>query len=144
MLKRITYHEGDIFLLPMKDGRTAICQVVCALRGRFKKAFSFGVIRIQPDETADLRDGDFLPYSFGKRRSSVIFASPAYIRNGDWEIVGNIPLTPEKEQLKLFECAGHLYCGDEDIRHLQQEEYGKFNRLGVAGFELVQIHLSGM
>lgn len=49
-----------------------------------------------------------------------------------------------KEELKVFECAGHLYRGDEYIRKLRKEENGKFNTLGVAGYELVQIHLSEM
>ncbi|WP_339258775.1 immunity 26/phosphotriesterase HocA family protein [Paenibacillus sp. FSL R5-0713] len=144
MQMRKSYNEGDIFLIPMKDGRFAVCQVVCALKGRFKKAFSFGVMSIQRDETVSLEDGEFLFYSFGKRRSNIIFTSPANIRNGSWRIVGNTPLTPEKEKLKVFQCAGHLYCGDEYIRNLPIEEYSQFNTLGVAGFELVQNHLLEM
>lgn len=36
-------HEaGDIFVIPMHDGRYAFCQVICALRVRFKKVISFG------------------------------------------------------------------------------------------------------
>ncbi|WP_411735791.1 immunity 26/phosphotriesterase HocA family protein [Paenibacillus sp. M2] len=141
---RKSYNEGDVFLIPMKDGRFAVCQVVCALKGRFKKTFSFGVMSIQRDETEKLEDGDFLFYSFGNRRSNVIFTSPANIRNGSWRIVGNTPLTAEKEELKVFQCAGHLYCGDEYIRNLPIEEYSQFNTLGVAGFELVQNHLLEM
>ncbi|WP_247900716.1 immunity 26/phosphotriesterase HocA family protein [Paenibacillus pabuli] len=141
---RKRYSEGDMFIIPMKDGRFAACQIICALKGRFKKAFSFGVIRIVSDETVSVEDGDFLHYSYGKRESNVIFASPAYLRDGTWKIVGNIPLTLEKEELRVFQCAGHLYCGDEYIRNLQIDEYSQFNTLGVAGFELVQIHLSEM
>ncbi|WP_342571807.1 immunity 26/phosphotriesterase HocA family protein [Paenibacillus sp. FSL R5-0749] len=144
MQMRKSYNEGDVFLIPMKDGRFAVCQVVCALKGRFKKAFSFGVMSIQRDETVSLEDGHFLFYSFGKRRTNIIFTSPANIRNGSWRIVGNTPLTPEKEKLKVFQCAGHLYCGDEYIRNLPIEEYSQFNTLGVAGFELVQNHLLEM
>ncbi|WP_102273388.1 Imm26 family immunity protein [Cytobacillus massiliigabonensis] len=40
------FNEGDIFIIPMQDDRFAICQIVCALKGRFKKALSFGVIRL--------------------------------------------------------------------------------------------------
>lgn len=144
MRMRKSYNEGDVFLIPMKDGRFAVSQVVCAFKDRFKKAFSFGVMSIQRDETERLEDGDFLFYSYGNRRSNVIFTSPANIRNGMWKIVGNIPLTPEKEELRVFQCAGHLYCGDEYIRNLQVEEYSQFNTLGVAGYELVQIHLLEM
>lgn len=140
---RKAYREGDIFTIPMQDGRFAVCQVVCALKGRFKKAFSFGVIRLVQDET-NVEDGNFLSYRFGSRQRSVIFTSPENLRNGTWKIVCNIPLTPDKEELKVFECAGHLYRGDEYIRSLSKDEYGKFNPLGAAGYELVQTHLSEM
>ncbi|WP_440116243.1 immunity 26/phosphotriesterase HocA family protein [Paenibacillus sp. QZ-Y1] len=143
-MRKKGYNEGDIFLTPMNDGQFAVCQIICALKGRFKKAFSFGVMSIQRDETVMMEDGDFLCYTYGKRESSVIFASPAYLRDGTWRIVGNIPLTPEKKELQVFECAGHLYCGDEYIRNLPPEEYGQFNTLGVAGYELVQNHLLEM
>lgn len=142
---RKNFSEGDIFMIPMQDGRFATCQVVCALKGRFKKAFSFGVIRFSSDlEDTSVEDGDFLSYRYGSRQSSVIFTSPANLRNGTWKLIGHIPLTPDKEELKVFECAGHLYRGDEYIRNLSQDEYGKFNTLGAAGYELVQIHLSKM
>lgn len=140
---RKKYSEGDIFIIPMQDGRFAVCQVVCALKGRFKKAFSFGVIRLGADEP-NVEDGDFLSYRFGNRQSNVIFTSPENLRNGTWKIVGHIPLTPDKEELQVFQCAGHLYRGDEYIRNLSKDEYGKFNTLGAAGYELVQIHLSEM
>ncbi|WFR63104.1 immunity 26/phosphotriesterase HocA family protein [Paenibacillus amylolyticus] len=144
MRMRKSYNEGDIFLIPMKDGRFAVCQVVCALKDRFKKAFSFGVMSIQRDETVSLEDGAFLVYSYGKRKSNVIFTSPKLLKDGTWNIVGNIPLTPAKKELQVFQCAGHLYCGDEYIRNLQIKEYSQFNTLGVAGFELVQNHLLEM
>ncbi|GIP22261.1 Imm26 family immunity protein [Paenibacillus sp. J22TS3] len=137
------YREGDIFIIPMQDGRFAVCQVVCALKGRFKRAFSFGVMRLEMDDI-NVEDGDFIRYRFGSRQSSVIFTSPENLRNGTWKLVGNIPLTPDKEELKVFQCAGHLYRGDEYIRNLSQDEYGKFNTLSVAGYELVQMRLSEM
>ncbi|MEO3945791.1 Imm26 family immunity protein [Gorillibacterium sp. CAU 1737] len=140
---RTGFREGDIFIIPMNDGRSAVCQVVCALKGRFKKAFSFGVIRLTSDET-DLSDGDFLQYRFGNRQSSVIFTSPEKLQNGTWRVVGNIPLTPEKEERQVFQCAGHLYRGDEYIRNLTPDEYASFETLGVAGYELVQMHLIKM
>jgi hypothetical protein len=137
------FSEGDLFLIPMRDGRCAVCQVICALKGRFKKAFSFGVIRLETGEP-NLEDGDFLYYQFGNRRSCVIFTSPANLRNGTWQIIGHIPLTPDKAEQQVFQCAGHLYRGDEYIRNLSLDEYSKYNTLGASGYELVQIHLMGM
>nr|WP_025682306.1 Imm26 family immunity protein [Paenibacillus maysiensis] len=42
VFKRIKHREGDIFVIPLHGGRFAVCQVICTLYGRFKKAFSFG------------------------------------------------------------------------------------------------------
>ncbi|MEO2205592.1 immunity 26/phosphotriesterase HocA family protein [Paenibacillus pabuli] len=141
---RKSYNEGDIFLIPMHDGRFAVCQIVCALRGRFKKAFSFGVMSIQRDETLSLEDRDFLVYSYMQRKSSVIFTSPALLRDGTWRIIGNLPMTPAKKELQVFQCAGSLYDGDEFIRMIPPVEYSLYITLGVAGFELVQNHLLEM
>ncbi|WP_426334053.1 immunity 26/phosphotriesterase HocA family protein [Paenibacillus silvae] len=143
-MARKSYNEGDIFLIPMHDGRFAVCQVVCALRDRFKKAFSFGVMSIQRDETVSLEDGEFLVYSYGKRKSSVIFTSPKLLKDGTWSIIGNIPLTPAKKELQVFQCAGAVYNGDEYIRMVPPEEYSQYITMGVAGFELVQNHLLEM
>ena len=55
------YQEGDIFLIPTADGRFAVCQIVCALKGRFKKAFAFGVLSIQADKTIPQHD-EFLKF----------------------------------------------------------------------------------
>ena len=141
---RKSYNEGDVFLIPMHDGRFAVCQVICALRDRFKKAFSFGVMSIQRDETVSLEDRDYLSYSYGKRKSSVIFTSPKLLKDGTWSIVGNIPLTPAKKELQVFQCAGHVYNGDEYIRSIPPTEYSQYLTLGAAGFELVQNHLLEM
>jgi len=141
---RKSYNEGDIFLIPMHDGRFAVCQIVCALRGRFKKAFSFGVMSIQRDETLSLEDRDFLVYSYMQRKSSMIFTSPALLRDGTWRIIGNLPLTPAKKELQVFQCAGSLYDGDEFIRMIPPAEYSLYMTLGVAGFELVQNYLLEM
>ncbi|WP_128100273.1 immunity 26/phosphotriesterase HocA family protein [Paenibacillus sp. DCT19] len=141
---RKSYNEGDIFLIPMHDGRLAVCQVVNALRGRFKKAFSFGVMSIQHDETVSFEDREFLVYPYMQRKNSVVFTSPAHLKDGTWRIIDNIPLTPEKKELQVFQCAGHLYAGDEYIRNLSPTEYSQYITLGVAGFELVQNHLLEM
>ncbi|WP_127538323.1 immunity 26/phosphotriesterase HocA family protein [Paenibacillus illinoisensis] len=141
---RKSYNEGDIFLIPMQDGRFAVCQIVCALRGRFKKAFSFGVMSIQRDETLSLEDREFLVYSYMQRKSRVIFTSPAFLRDGTWRIIGNLPLTPAKKELQVFQCAGSLYDGDEFIRMIPPAEYSLYITLGAAGFELVQNYLLEM
>lgn len=140
-------HEaGDIFVIPMHDGSYAFCQVICALRGRFKKVFSFGVMGLVADKEIpnDISEWNDSLLTFVNSRGSmrVIFAATDNLRSGDWEIVGHIPLTTEKEALQEFQSAGHLYHGDEWIRNLTPAEYKLYNTMGVAGNELVQQYLA--
>ncbi|WP_033577392.1 immunity 26/phosphotriesterase HocA family protein [Dickeya chrysanthemi] len=135
------YNEGDVFVIPMNNEKFAICQIVCAFKGRFKKAFSFGVIGIQADCSMP-NDSEFLTFKNSRGEFNIMFSSPENIKNGDWVIIGNIPLTQKKETLKIYQSAGNLYQCDEYIRALNKEEYKSFNVMGVAGYELVHQYLS--
>jgi len=135
------YQEGDIFLIPTADGRFAVCQIVCALKGRFKKAFAFGVLSIQADKSIPQHD-EFLKFKNSRGMTNVIFAAVDSLKSGEWEIIGNIPLTEWKKELQIFHSAGHLYNGDEYVRMLDKSEYKQFNVMGVAGNELVQQYLA--
>ena len=72
----------------------------------------------------------------------MIFAAVDSLKSGEWEIIGHIPLTEWKNELKIFHSAGHLYNGDEYVRVLDKSEYKQFNVMGVAGNELVQQYLA--
>ncbi|WCT57418.1 hypothetical protein PQ456_07905 [Paenibacillus kyungheensis] len=50
MFEKAKYKAGDILVIPMKDNRLGICQVISALYDRFKKVFSFGVLCIREDQ----------------------------------------------------------------------------------------------
>ncbi|MCH1925752.1 immunity 26/phosphotriesterase HocA family protein [Shewanella sp. C32] len=135
------YNEGDIFVIPMNNEKFAICQIVCAFKGRFKKAFSFGVIGIQSDSSMP-NDSEFLTFKNSRGEFDIIFSSSENIKNGDWIIIGNIPITQKKEALKIYQSAGNLYRCDEHIRVLNKEEYKSFNVMGIAGYELVHQYLA--
>ncbi|AIW42056.1 MULTISPECIES: immunity 26/phosphotriesterase HocA family protein [Paenibacillus] len=141
VFKRIKHREGDIFVIPMHDGRFAVCQVICALYGRFKKAFSFGVLSIGQNQ-AYKGEKTYLPFTNYRGRFEVIFTATQNMTKGVWPIIDQRPLSEEQQQLKYFNCAGHLYCGDEYIRNLELEEYNQYTVMGVAGYELVQRYLA--
>lgn len=129
----------------MTDGRKAVCQVVCALRGRFEQAFSFGVLAVRSDgSAAPLGESRYLPIDRAGRVSSILFASAENITDGTWEIVDHRDLTPEQEELQYFAVSTHLYRGDEYVRPLTAEELRRYPVLQVAGDERVQQLLAGL
>lgn len=140
-MKRVKYKAGDIFVIPMHDGRYAICQVICALYDRFKQAFSFGVLAIQQDNNYH---GEQKHLLFNNHRGefSMIFTASKFIRNGTWTVIDYRPLSIEQEQLQYFSCSTHLYHNDDYVRLLEINELKNYPSLGVAGYELVQQYLA--
>lgn len=86
------YNKGDVFVIPMNNEKSAICQIAyafkgrlkkaCAFKGRLKKAFSFGVIGIQADCSMP-NDSKFLTFKNSRGEFNIIFSSPENIKNGD-------------------------------------------------------------
>ncbi|WP_397346705.1 immunity 26/phosphotriesterase HocA family protein [Paenibacillus polymyxa] len=74
VFKRIKHREGDIFVIPLHDGRFAVCQVICALYGRFKKVFSFGVLSIGQNQAYE-GETTYLPFTNYRGRFEVIFTA---------------------------------------------------------------------
>jgi len=135
---KVKYREGDIFVIPLSNGEYAICQIVFASKGKFKKIIAFCVLSIQNDEEFN-NDGFLNPISvekFGKE-TKVIFTGNQNIINGIWKILDHNDLTEDKKQLKIFNYAGGLYNGDEGIRRISVAEYPNYTTMGVSGFELV-------
>ncbi|OWA34716.1 hypothetical protein B9G55_16015 [Saccharibacillus sp. O16] len=143
---KFQHRSGDIFVIPMTDGQAAVCQVVCALRGRFKQAFSFGVLAVQNGETYAGTEGRscYLPINQNGRSTFVIFASAENLKDGTWRIVDYRDLTSEQEKLQYFAASTHLYRGDEYVRLLSVDEMKLYPVLQVAGDERVQQLLAGI
>lgn len=136
----IKHKKGDIFSIAMADGKFAICKVISAFTGEFRKAFSFCILSIQKDESIPMEDR-CISFINSRGRSKIIFTSPAKIKNGEWKILSNKALTDEQKELEIFQCAGHLYHDDEYVRCLSKDEYKTYEVMGLAGFELVDKYL---
>ncbi|WP_122456014.1 Imm26 family immunity protein [Pseudomonas viridiflava] len=136
------YKSGDIFLIPSNSGKFAVCQIICAFKDRFKKAFSFGVLGVADEEDkVELTDKEFLCFKNFRGMEVVIFASVEKLKSGNWKIVGNIPLTAEKTKLKYYRNAGAVYFEDEFLEMIEFSRYDEFNVLAVAGYDLVQSYI---
>ncbi len=136
------YKAGDLFTIPMKDGRWAVGQVVCALYDRLSKAFSFGIVSIDDEPHIPSEDSEFITLDSYGRSVQLIFAASSNMRR-NWKVVGHLPLTEQKQAMQWFHCGGQLYHNDEWIRVLLIEEYSKYPAMSVAGNELVQMMLTG-
>ncbi len=136
------YKAGDLFAIPMKDGRWAIGQVICALQDRFSQTFSFGVMRIGEESTPPEQDSEYITFQDNGRHGHILFASASNMRR-KWKVIGHLPLTEEKLAMQWFHVAGDLYHNDDWVRKLEIEEYKDYPVMSVAGNERVQIVLAG-
>lgn len=135
---KVKYKEGDIFVIPLSNGKYAICQIIFAPKGMFKKVISFCTLSIQDDEKFN-NDGFLTPIFvdvFGKK-TQVIFTGNQNIRDGEWKIIGSVNLTEDKKKLKIFNYAGGVYNGEVEIKRIPVSEYHNYTAMGVSGFELV-------
>lgn len=136
------YKAGDLFTIPMKDGRWAIGQVICALQDRFDRVLSFGVLSIGEEPKLPEEDREYITFKDNGRHGHILFASATNMRR-TWKVVGHLPLTEQKLAMQWFHVAGDLYHNDEWIRKLAIEEYPDYPVMSVAGNERVQIVLAG-
>ncbi|WP_311842761.1 immunity 26/phosphotriesterase HocA family protein [Enterobacter bugandensis] len=135
---KVKYKEGDIFVIPMSNGKYALCQVVFAPKQKFKQVLGFCILTIQDTEEFKV-NSSLTPLSLEKfgKEMKVLFIGNQNISKGIWKIIGYADLTEEKKQLKIFNYAGGLYDGEEEIRRLSVAEYPNYTTMGVSGFELV-------
>ncbi|KAA8995763.1 hypothetical protein FJU30_23735 [Affinibrenneria salicis] len=135
---RVKYKGGDIFSILLSNGKYAICQIIFSPKGKFKQIIAFCVLFIQDNEYF-INDGILNPMSveeFGNT-TKVIFTGNQKMSNGLWKIIGHADLSEEKKQLRIFNYAGGLYNGEEEIRRIHVAEYPNYTTMGVSGFELV-------
>lgn len=126
-------NEGDIFLIPLENGEEMKCKIICAFKGKFKKVFSFVVLKCCYEDYEEL-------FSFRgyKNEFNVIFSSVEKIKKKEWKVVDNRALDDFQKTLQYYEVGGHLYHNDEYIRRLNNEEVGDYISMKIAGFDLIK------
>ncbi|EXU74361.1 Imm26 family immunity protein [Erwinia mallotivora] len=135
---KVKYTEGDVFIIPLEK-KFAICQILFSPKGKFKKVIGFCVLFIQSDKLFR-NDGVLEPINIidmGKE-TKVVFTGNQNIKNGSWEIVDHVDLNEDKKKLKIFNYAGGLYDGEDEIRRIPVSEYSHYTSMEVCGFELVK------
>lgn len=139
MAIKIKYNSGDIFLLPLGNNNYAICQIIWAPKGDYKKVFSFCVLGKCTEKLVEIPEHNTpITLNDNGKEIKVIFSSVKKISNGEWEIIGNRCLSSEILELMSFNLAGDLHEGDKVIRKLSINEYSQYPSMSVFGFELIQ------
>ena len=135
---KLKYKEGDIFIIPI-ESKFFVCQIVFSPVAKFKKIIGFCILAVQDDKIF-LKDEYINLISFldmGKEIKT-IFTGNENIKKGSWEIIGHADLTEEKNKLKIFNFAGGLYNGEDEIRRIPLPEYSEYPSMEVFGFDLVK------
>ncbi|MBO1109752.1 hypothetical protein J2R62_16360 [Plesiomonas shigelloides] len=144
-MKTCKLNAGDIFSIPMNDGRFAIAQVIWMPSGKpsakFRNVFSFAVLSIQNDQEIPITN-DYLVFNNYRGEFKVIFASKEKVLNGEWVFLKKGELSNAHDRLRFFNNAGDLYFLGEHVRKLSVSEYKEHHVMAVAGYELVQQYLS--
>ncbi|SEU11768.1 hypothetical protein [Pseudomonas graminis] len=142
-LKQVV-NSGDYFIIPMSDGRQAICQAVWIGKNSsgqtFKRVFAFCVLSVGngkniPEEVSYLSfqeyDGPF----------KVIFTAVDKLFSGEWPVIGSGPIVDQKMVNLEFHMAGDLYVCGEFVKVLPGEKYKDYLEMAVAGYVLVDRYL---
>ena len=128
---------GDIILIPLSNGWKAVAKIVFIPVGDFKKVISFIVLDFSQDEQITLerlRDKPALPLVAYVDVRYQIFTAKDYIRNKEWPILFNIPLTEDETQYQIYQVAGDLYHNETQIGKISPGEYRNYTALRCAGF----------
>ncbi|MFP8461890.1 Imm26 family immunity protein [Enterobacter hormaechei] len=98
---KVKYKEGDIFVIPMSNGKYALCQVIFDPKKKFKQVIGFCILSIQDTEEFEEKSS-LTPLSFEKfgKEMKVIFTGNQNISKGIWKIIDYANLTEEKKTVK--------------------------------------------
>lgn len=139
----VTYRAGDVFAVPLDTGRYALCQVLWAPQGDYRKVIGFCVLERQasaptlgpsPERPLPVRDGD--------KDFRLLFTGSQKLKSGDWQLIGHASLPHDAREVLTFHIAGELHEGDTFVRMLSVDEYAGYASMSVLGFELVHRLLS--
>ncbi|MCC4589942.1 immunity 26/phosphotriesterase HocA family protein [Xanthomonas campestris pv. cannae] len=140
----VKYRAGDVFAIPLDTGAYALCQVLWAPQGDYRKVVGFCVLKRHASTPAlGPSPGQPLSVRDGNQDIRLLFAGTQKLKRGDWQIIGHAPLPEEAGELLTFHIAGELHEGDTFVRMLSVDEYARYPSMSVLGFELVHRLLSG-
>lgn len=144
IIKRVS--DGDYFVIPLSDGRSAVCQLVWMGRKgeseKFKKIMAFAVLCVGGGSEVP-NNNEYLIFENYRGKYQVIFTAVDKLLSGEWPVIASGQLQNEKLLGFEFNMGGTLYRRGEMVRVLSIDEYSAYLNMGVSGFELVDNILIG-
>ncbi|MFJ4068928.1 Imm26 family immunity protein [Pseudomonas sp. NPDC089996] len=140
----LTMHNGDYFLIPMEDGRSAIGQIIWlgseSKEQKFKKVFAFGVLSVGDGKV--IPEGEkFLSFENYRGVFTVIFTAFDKLKSGEWKVIRSGTFADSSWGDFEFNMAGTLYRRGQVVRILDIDEYQNHLLMSVSGFALVERYL---
>ncbi|EKT4524843.1 hypothetical protein QEM13_004169 [Pseudomonas putida] len=134
---------GDYFLIPMEDGRSAVCQIIWlgneSKEQKFKKIFAFGVLSIGDSKEIPV-GGSYLSFDDYRGGFIVIFTAIDKLKTGEWPILQSGEIDDFFKDFE-FNMAGALYSRGQPVRVLSFKEYKNYLLMSVSGYALVEDYL---
>lgn len=122
-MKRKEIELGDIISIPFEDNKIGICKVIW-ISNMMKHVIGFAVLPdfFKNDEEIIIEQSKYKSLQLPGGKFPLIYADRLSIDNGNWKIIGNLPLIDKDKELIIHNYAGNLFNGDEKIRELTTEE----------------------
>ena len=130
MSKPAKIQSGDIFAVPLADGRFGIAQVVFS----HYSSLVMGVLAVRQDPTLPENTHYLLPMNWAeKMRQPVLFTGNHLLKDGTWPVIGHRPLVEAARQHFYFVVANTLHRYPDcmppkhSVRKISHEERGNWN-----------------
>ncbi|MCI2260612.1 immunity 26/phosphotriesterase HocA family protein [Xanthomonas indica] len=89
----VTYRAGDVFAILLDTGTYALCQVLWAPQGDYRKVVGFCVLEQHAAApTLGPSPGQPLPVRDGDKDMWLLFTGTQKLKSGDWQLIGHAPL----------------------------------------------------
>ncbi|MBC3949128.1 hypothetical protein [Pseudomonas folii] len=139
-----TVNKGDYFVIPMSDGRGAVCQAIWmgieSEEGKFKNVFAFCVVSVGTDQRLP-DENKYLVFEEHCGPFTVIFTAVGKCLSGEWPWLGSGVLDEPDLVDFEFNMAGNLYRSGYPVRMLPIDEYRNHLDMGISGYALVERYL---
>jgi hypothetical protein len=102
-MKMQSVSEGDLVLLPLNTGESAICRVLYK-SGYFRNVILLGIYgKYDPAQVLQA----------GSNPLELIYCGSTSIKNRKWPCIGNLPLSEDEKGLSKRIVGGDVWVGDE-------------------------------
>ncbi|MCU7804215.1 MAG: immunity 26/phosphotriesterase HocA family protein [Candidatus Thiodiazotropha sp. (ex Lucinoma borealis)] len=125
---------GDVIAIPVTDKIFATAKIIW-ISSEYKDVFGFVLLHRLFDSPvfSEIEEEPYQSVPIYSGPVFVLYGDIKNVENGDWRIIGNLPIKSKDKDLLYHNIAGKLCRGDEYIKELPDDEllsYPKFLNAG--------------